>query len=110
MTKVKPMSCSRTSILMHKWKEHIDYAFISTTSDEHDSGVNDPLRCQILRGPFKGVVFHFGKLSCGEVEEENMKLSFEYTIDNLNGNQAPVENEKEFVEMLGDILVEMISS
>ena len=63
----------------------------------------------IRKGKFEGVVYKYGKVSLGdETKDGNLPFRFEYDI--LDNNMIPREevDDKNFFELLGDILVDII--
>lgn len=69
--------------------------------DEYTEGGFIPIR--ITEGLFKGVKFHYTKVSVEE-KDEDAYLSFEYTIIE---NYSKI-NYKKFETCIGDILVELL--
>ena len=78
------------------------YVFI-TNKDENMQCIG------IRKGKFEGVVYKYGKISLGEETwDGNLPFRFEYDI--LDNNMIPREefDDKNFFELLGDILVDII--
>ena len=58
---------------------------------------------QILEGPWKNVIYTYGKVSFVENEtEDNLRLKFEYNVHE-NPNQVDTDSI-EFITAIGDIL------
>ena len=78
------------------------YVFITNKDEE--------MQCiGIRKGKFEGVVYKYGKVSLGEeTKDGNLPFRFEYDI--LDNNMIPREefDDKNFFELLGDILVDII--
>ena len=79
-------------------KEGVDYELVD---------VDLPLKVtsvKILKGTFKGIVYHYGKV---EIEEGTQpKLKFDYYIDeNGKFELSELHKNKKFDTLMGDILV-----
>ena len=65
----------------------------------------------IKDGKYKNVIYEYGKVSFGELEDEPDKevvLSFEYNIVNSYGFKSEEFDKREFGDLLGEILVDII--
>jgi hypothetical protein len=68
----------------------------------------------VEEGPYQGVIFSFGKIKIEEPEEKDGKaiLSFDFIVDTvppiLGKTAEEVENNDEFKQYAGDILVGII--
>ena len=80
------------------------YAFVHNPHGEMQGiGIKD--------GKYKNVIYEYGKVSFGELEDEPDKevvLSFEYNIVNSYGFKSEEFDKREFGDLLGDILVDII--
>jgi starvation-inducible outer membrane lipoprotein len=84
------------------FEENIDYQFIEI----QDTDVN---AIKLLRGPYKDVVYCYGKAAVKE-QGEIAKLEFDYiVIDPGIYLLEDLTRDEEFHTMIGDILVEMIT-
>ena len=62
----------------------------------------------IQDGPYEGVSYKYGTISMFE-EEDQGRLQFDYDIINrADHNSDELESSKEFTNVIGDILVEVI--
>ena len=78
-----------------------DYRFIDFTNSEI-TGI------QILQGEFAGVVYHYGKAKVQEAGEF-AKLQFGYTLVHPGKHDIDeLQNNEEFVNMMGDILTQIL--
>jgi len=84
------------------FEENIDYSFIEI----QDTDVN---AIKLLRGPYKDVVYCYGKAAVKE-QGELAKLEFDYiVIDPGIYLLEDITRDEEFHTVIGDILVEMIT-
>ena len=60
---------------------------------------------EIQEGKYKGVQYFYEKVDLKDVE--NFKLKFEYNI--IEGNVNLPEDEKDFINTIGDILTQIVS-
>ena len=60
---------------------------------------------EIQEGKYKGVQYFYQKVDLKDVE--NFKLKFEYNI--IEGKVNLPEDEKDFINTIGDILTEIVS-
>ena len=60
---------------------------------------------EIQEGKYKGVQYFYQKVDLKDVE--NFKLKFEYNI--IEGNVNLPEDEKDFINTIGDILTQIVS-
>ena len=60
---------------------------------------------EIQEGKYKGVQYFYQKVDLKDVE--NFKLKFEYNI--IEGNVNLPEDEKDFINTIGDILTRIVS-
>jgi hypothetical protein len=82
-------------------KENTDYRFI-------DFDNTDITGIEILKGDFAGVVYHYGKARVQE-EGEFARLQFGYTLVNPGKHDNDeLQNNEEFVNMMGDILTQIL--
>lgn len=75
----------------------------------------DEMHIEIIRGPFKGIIYRYGKVGFNpedKEDEERLTLAYEYDIISLPEHLQKQEIEDEqfyfFENMLGDILVEIL--
>jgi hypothetical protein len=62
----------------------------------------------ILKGKYAGVVYQYGKANIVE-EGSFARLTFDYTIiDSSSFDLDDLQNDEEFVTMIGDILTEIL--
>ena len=84
-----------------KYKEDEDYEFVPS-DDKSITAVG------ILKGKYRGVLYHYGKAKVVE-EGEFAKLSFSYTIINpAFFTLHELHTDEEFHTMIGDILTEIL--
>ena len=93
--------CTRMleKVLMSK-----NYSFVSKGDDKWAS-------IMISKGPYKGIIYQYGRVSLAPVENEdgNLPLSFDYNVIDFNGHEfQDLIESKEFKNTLGDILVEIL--
>ena len=64
---------------------------------------------KLTEGKFKDVIYHYGKVSFASEENADGKLpmKFDYTIDK-NPNDIDLLDNQEFIDYIGDILVEVM--
>ena len=80
------------------------YAFVHNTKSELQ-GIG------IKAGKYHGVIYQYSSVSLGTLEDEPDKevvLSFEYNIVNSYGFKSEEFDKREFGDLLGDILVDII--
>ena len=73
-----------------------------------ESKTQDQTCIGIKGGKYAGVIYKYGNVSIGEeTEDGNMPFKFEFDI--IDNNAIPKENfEDDFMNLLGDILVDII--
>jgi len=64
---------------------------------------------KLTEGKFKDVIYHYGKVSFAPEEnaEGNLPMKFDYTIDKNPNNLILLDNS-EFIDYIGDILLELL--
>ena len=69
----------------------------------------DDFTCiKLLQPPYKGVIFKYGKVGFGEKENPDGTRSMKFDYDILfNPHETDLDN-KEFIDYIGDMLVEFI--
>lgn len=67
---------------------------------------DDLLSFRIEDGPFKGVIYKYGKVSVAE-EDNQARLKFGYLIEDHAGYKD-LEEDIEFRDVLGEILQELL--
>jgi hypothetical protein len=67
---------------------------------------NDTCPIQILSGPFKDIVYKYGKISLNEVDGENLAVTMDITM--INGPEDFDQNNKEFTQAVGEIFVDIV--
>lgn len=85
-----------------KLKLNKDYSFIDSKPFIH---------FKILKGKYKGVVYHYGRLYILPIEneEENHCLKFDLVIvDSGKFERKTLENDQNFVELVGNILTQIV--
>jgi len=83
-----------------KYRINKDFRFL----DSDHSEISD---ISILEGKYAGVIYHYGKAKIVE-EGSFARLSFDYTIINSSSfDMNDLQNDEEFVTMIGDILTEI---
>lgn len=100
-------------------REHETYVFLNVDTDPQLDlfETDDYQRIQIIDGVYSGIVYHYGRLKVPEMKdgflsEDNMKIEFEYTIDQMNENiifDDPNHKAEEFVHYIGEILTNIIT-
>jgi hypothetical protein len=93
---------------LYPWKKkpkyQIDEDFHFLSSEEDDVITN----IGILKGKYAGVVYQYGKAKIVE-EGDFARLTFDYTIINSSSfDMNDLQNDEEFVTMIGDILTEIL--
>jgi len=71
---------------------------------------NITVAIEITKGPFKGIVYRYGKISVDEGKKEDLILSFNYDIIE-NKQSADVNSKKlapKFEKFLGDVIVDIL--
>ena len=63
--------------------------------------------CRIDEGVYKGVVFKYGEVDFNEMEDEQLKLSFNYYV--FNGIDL-IKDETDFKQVAGNILVNLLDN
>lgn len=86
-----------------KYKEGTDFQFVEF-KDSDVTGIG------ILKGDYEGVLYHYHKARV--VEEEGVaRLQFGYTIVDPGKHDVDLlQNDREFVKIMGDILSQIILS
>lgn len=77
--------------------------------DEQNSGVN---YIRLLEGPYKDMVFSFGKISFSEIEDNDsdIEMHFDYDIKDSSGVEYVTEEFEQYIgNMLKEILIYQIS-
>jgi hypothetical protein len=84
-------------------KEDIDYRFVVFTNSEN-TGV------ELLLDKYKGVVYYYEGAKVEELDG-NAKLKFDYGIvKSGNYEESELINDSDFHTLIGDILVELITT
>lgn len=85
-----------------KYQVNEDFHFLSSEEDDSITDIG------ILKGKYAGVVYQYGKAKIVE-EGSFARLSFDYTIINASSFDInDLQNDEEFVTMIGDILTEIL--
>ena len=85
-----------------KYQVNEDFHFLSSEEDDSITDIG------ILKGKYAGVVYQYGKAKIVE-EGSFARLTFDYTIiDSSSFNTSDLQNDEEFVTMIGDILTEIL--
>jgi len=91
---------------LYPWKKKPKYQ-INEDFRFLDSDHNEISDISILRGKYAGVIYRYGKAKIVE-EGSFARLSFDYTIINPSSfDMNDLQNDEEFVTMIGDILTEI---
>ncbi len=78
-----------------------NYSFVSRGNDKWAS-------IMISKGPYKGIIYQYGRVSVSD-EEDCGRLSFQYNvIDEVGHDLKDLEKSEEFKNILGDILTEIL--
>ena len=92
---------------MPKENSHTDqtknkkYAFVQREGDDFSC-------IKLLQPPYKGVIFKYGKVGFSENENADGTRSMKFDYDILfNPHETDLDN-KEFIDYIGDILVEQL--
>ena len=84
--------------------EGLDYCFIYPKED------GTAVHIRLLEGPYKGVVFKYGKVKFEEKNGE-MYLLFAYDVlESPDVKPKKLEKDSTFKDYLGDLLVEIMGS
>lgn len=64
----------------------------------------------ILDGKYKGVKFKYGKVEVNKHPEKGalLRLKFQFVVMDKNGIESEIDKEKDFVDMIGQILNNII--
>ena len=85
-----------------KYQVNEDFHFLSSEEDDNITDIG------ILKGKYAGVVYQYGKAKIVE-EGDFARLTFDYTIINSSSfDKKILQNDEEFVTMIGDILTEIL--
>ena len=65
---------------------------------------------KITEGTFKDVVYHYGKVAFAKDEKPDgtLPMKFDYTVKNNPNNLKLEFDNKEFIDYIGDILIELL--
>ena len=86
--------------------EGIDFCFLSDAKDK----TLDATKIKILTGNYKGTIFHFGKVKFVE-ENEQIRLQFAYYVISCDlMKPKALENDTDFKQYAGDLLVQLMSA
>lgn len=85
-----------------KYQVNEDFHFLSSEEDDSITDIG------ILKGKYAGVVYQYGRAKIVE-EGSFARLAFDYTIINSSlFDTNDLQNDEEFVTMIGDILTEIL--
>jgi hypothetical protein len=85
-----------------KYQVNEDFHFLSSEEDDSITDIG------ILKGKYAGVVYQYGKAKIVE-EGSFARLTFDYAIINASSfDMNDLQNDEEFVTMIGDILTEIL--
>jgi len=64
---------------------------------------------KLTEGKFKDIIYHYGKVSFAEKENAHgqLPMKFDYIIDK-NPNDVDTLDNQEFIDYIGDILIELL--
>ena len=83
--------------------EGIDYQYIYPAKDP------SAVHIELLKGPYVGTVFQYGKVKFEE-KDENVYLLFGYdVIESKVSKPKKLEKDSDFKNHIGDLLVEIMS-
>lgn len=81
--------------------------------EEEMIGMTGHVPVKLLDGPYEGTIVEFGKISFEELPDGEMKCDFRFNIiecpDKFTKENL-TEHNKEFVNVLGDVLLDVLSS
>ncbi|CAB4133384.1 hypothetical protein UFOVP250_154 [uncultured Caudovirales phage] len=84
--------------------EGVDYCFIYPKSDDQ------AVHIKLLDGPFKDVVFQYGKVKIEEKDGAAYLLFNYFVIESPNVKIKKLEKDNDFKNYIGDMLVEVMSA
>ena len=84
--------------------EGVDYCFIYPKHDDQT------VHIKLLDGPYKDVVFHYGRVKFEEKDEQVYLLFNYFVIESPNVKIKKLEKDADFKNYIGDMLVEVMSS
>jgi len=80
------------------------YVFAQKEGEEHSC-------VKITEGKFKDVIYHYGRVAFAPESEKQsdgkLPMKFDYTVDKNPNNLILLDN-KEFIDYIGDILLEIL--
>ena len=80
------------------------YVFAQKEGAEHSC-------IKLTEGKFKDVIYHYGKVQFAKEEDKlpdgKLPMRFDYTVDSNPNNQILLDNS-EFIDYIGDILLELL--
>ena len=79
------------------------YVFAQKEGAEHSC-------IKLTEGKFKDVIYHYGRVAFApesELKEGKLPMKFDYTVDSNPRNLLLLDN-KEFIDYIGDILLEIL--
>ena len=79
------------------------YVFAQKEGAEHSC-------IKLTEGKFKDVIYHYGRVAFApesELKEGKLPMKFDYTVDSNPRNLLLLDN-KEFIDYIGDILLELL--
>lgn len=89
---------------MNKLKEGVDFNYLIPETEEHTVGV------KLLTGKFAGTIYQYGKVGFEEEKDGATYLRFIYNIVESSFDKEELENNMEFKNHLGDILVSILTA
>ena len=84
--------------------EGVDYCFIYPKHDDQ------AVHIKLLDGPYKDVVFQYGRVKFEEKDEQVYLLFNYFVIESPNVKVKILEKDNDFKNYIGDMLVEVMSS
>lgn len=90
----------------------IDYAKEYYEVLKDDSDDTKTAKIKIIKGEYKGIIYHYDVMKIKESDTEELMLTFSYDIDTMP-KKIMLKEEKqirEFEQTIGDILVSFIIS
>jgi hypothetical protein len=84
--------------------EGVDYCFIYPKHDDQ------AVHIKLLDGPYKDVVFQYGRVKFEEKDEQVYLLFNYFVIESPNVKVKVLEKDADFKNYIGDMLVEVMSS
>ena len=99
------MTTQKENLHTDKKKKPRRYAFAQKEGDKFSC-------IKITEGKFKDVIYHYGRVAFAPESEElpdgKLPMKFDYTV-RKNPNDLILLDNKEFIDYIGDILLELLA-